>query len=128
MIFADSSYFIALAREKDRWHHDALKVSERTRDSFLVSEPIISESVTLVGSLEGGKAGKLLYEYFIDNCKIEFVDREMLSKSMEIFLNYDGSISLADAVSLEMMKENRVKKIISFDGDFDKVREIERVH
>lgn len=128
MIFADSSYFIALAREKDRWHSDALRVAGKNKDSFLVSDLIISESITLVGSLEGGKAGKLLYEYFIDNCKIEFVDREMLSKSMEIFLKYDGSISLADAVSVEMMKENRVKKIISFDGDFDKVREIERVH
>ena len=25
MIFADSSYFIAIAREKDRWHKDALR-------------------------------------------------------------------------------------------------------
>jgi len=33
MIFADSSYFIALAREKDRWHKDALRISERIRES-----------------------------------------------------------------------------------------------
>ncbi|MCG2727509.1 MAG: PIN domain-containing protein, partial [Candidatus Methanoperedenaceae archaeon] len=62
------------------------------------------------------------------NCKIEFIDSEMLAKGMETFLKYDGSISLADAVSVEIMKENRIKKIISFDGDFDKVREIERLH
>ncbi|MBU4373317.1 MAG: PIN domain-containing protein [Euryarchaeota archaeon] len=128
MIFADSSYFIALAREKDRWHKDALKLAEKINDPLLVSDLIISESVTMVGSLEGGKAGKLLYEYFIDNCKIEFIDSEMLAKGMETFLKYDGSISLADAVSVEIMKENRIKKIISFDGDFDKVREIERLH
>ncbi|MCZ7394033.1 MAG: PIN domain-containing protein [Candidatus Methanoperedens sp.] len=128
MIFADSSYFIALAREKDRWHKDALKLAEKINDPLLVSDLIISESVTLVGSLEGGKAGKLLYEYFIDNCKIEFIDSEMLAKGMETFLKYDGSISLADAVSVEIMKENRIKRIISFDGDFDKVREIERLH
>ncbi|MBU4491373.1 MAG: PIN domain-containing protein [Euryarchaeota archaeon] len=128
MIFADSSYFIAMAREKDRWHKDALKLAEKINDPLLVSDLIISESVTMVGSLEGGKAGKLLYEYFIDNCKIEFIDSEMLAKGMETFLKYDGSISLADAVSVEIMKENRIKKIISFDGDFDKVREIERLH
>ena len=128
MIFADSSYFIALARENDQWHDDALKICGKIKDSFLVSDLVISESVTLVGSLEGGKAGKLLYEYFIDNCKIEFVDSEMLAKSMEIFLKYDGSISLADSASVEIMKEHRIKKIISFDGDFDKVREIERIH
>ncbi len=128
MIFADSSYFIALAREKDRWHKDALKLAEKINDPLLVSDLVISESVTMVGSLEGGKAGKLLYEYFIDNCKIEFIDNEMLAKGMETFLKYDGSISLADAVSVEIMKENMIKKIISFDGDFDKVREIERLH
>lgn len=128
MIFADSSYFIALAREKDRWHKDALKLAEKINDTLLVSDLVISESVTMVGSLEGGKAGKLLYEYFIDNCKIEFIYSEMLAKGMETFLKYDGSISLADAVSVEMMKENRIKKIISFDGDFDKVKEIERLH
>ncbi len=128
MIFADSSYFIALAREKDRWHKDALKLAEKINDPLLVSDLIISESVTMLGSLEGGKVGKLLYEYFLDNCKIEFIDSEMLAKGMETFLKYDGSISLADAVSVEMMKENRIKKIISFDADFDKVREIERLH
>lgn len=127
MIFADSSYFIALAREKDRWHKDALKLTGKINDSFLVSDLIISESVTLVGSLEGGKAGKLLYEYFIDDCKIEFVGSEMLAKGMETFLKYDGSISLADAVSVQIMKGYNIKKIISFDGDFDKVKEIERV-
>lgn len=127
MIFADSSYFIALAREKDRWHKDALKLAGKINDSFLVSDLIISESVTLVGSLEGGKAGKLLYEYFIDDCEIEFIDSEMLAKGMETFLKYDGSISLADAVSVEIMKEYNIKKILSFDGDFDKVKEIERV-
>ncbi len=128
MIFADSSYFIALAREKDRWHSDALKVSGKIKDSLLVSELIISESVTLVGSLDDGKAGKLLYEYFIDNCKIEFIDTLMLSRGMETFLMYDGSISLADAVSVEIMKERRIKKILSFDADFDKIKGIERFH
>ncbi len=127
MIFADSSYFIAIAREKDRWHTDALKVSEKIRESLLISELVISESITMVGSFEGGKAGKTLYEYFIDNCGIEFIDEEMLAKAMDTFLKYDGSISLADASSIEIMKKNGIKKIISFDSDFDRVDEIDRL-
>ena len=127
MIFADSSYFIALAREKDRWHKDALELAERIRESLLISELIISESITLIGSFEGGKAGKILYEYFEDNCKIEFINEEILKRSLEIFLKYNGSISIADASSIEIMKKHRIKKIISFDSDFDKVNEIERL-
>ncbi len=40
MIFADSSYFIALAREKDKWHKDALRISDRVRESMIISELI----------------------------------------------------------------------------------------
>lgn len=128
MIFADSSYFIAIVREKDRWHKDALKLTEKIKESLLISELIISESITMVGSLEGGKAGKILYEYFIDNCRIEFMNEEMLEKAMDTFLKYNGSISLADASSIEIMKKHGVNKIISFDSDFDKVNEIDRIH
>jgi len=127
MIFADSSYFIALAREKDRWHKDALRISDRVRESMIISELIISESITTVGSFEGGKAGKTLYEYFLDNCKIEFINDDIMEKAMGIFLKYDGSISLADASSIEIMKKYGIKKIISFDGDFDKADEVERI-
>jgi predicted nucleic acid-binding protein len=128
MIFVDSSYFIAIAREKDRWHNNALKLVEKTNDSMMISDFIISESVTLVGSLEGGKAGKILYEYFIDNCKIYFIDEEILSKAIGSFLKYDGSLSLADAASIEVMKKHGIKKILSFDSDFDKIKEIDRIH
>jgi predicted nucleic acid-binding protein len=128
MIFVDSSYFIAIAREKDRWHKDALELFEKINDSFAISDFIVSESVTLVGSLEGGKAGKILYEYFIDNCKIYYVNEEILAKAIYTFLKYDGSISLADATSIEVMKIKRIKKILSFDSDFDKIKEIDRIH
>ncbi len=128
MIFADSSYFIGIAREKDRWHKDALRIAERNNESLLISDLIISESVTLVGSLEGGKVGKILYEYFVDNCKIVFTDADLLENAMETFLMYDGTISLADATSVEIMQQFGIDRIISFDSDFDKVNGIKRIH
>jgi hypothetical protein len=128
MIFADSSYFIAIVRAKDRWHSSALKLAEKITEPLMISDLVISESVTLVGALEGGKAGKLLYEYFTDNCKIHFMDEEMMAKAIGTFLTYDGSISLADATSVEIMKKHGIKKILSFDSDFDKIPEIERIH
>jgi predicted nucleic acid-binding protein len=57
-----------------------------------------------------------------------FINEEMMEKSMDTFLKYDGSISLADASSIEIMKKHGVKKIISFDSDFDKIQEIDRIH
>lgn len=128
MIFADSSYFIAALKKDDQWHEDALKIAETIKEQLFVSELIISESITMVGSYGGGKVGKILYEFFQDNCRIEYLDEEMLEKSMNTFLKYDGSISLADSSSVEIMKKYDVKKIISFDTDFDKIQGILRIH
>jgi len=128
MIFADSSYFIALVRKGDRWHDKAVNISEDLNESIMVSDLVVSESVTLVGSLEGGKKGKILYEFFADNCQIEFVDRDILGGAMETFLQYDGTLSIADSTSIELMKKFNIKMIVSFDGDFDKVGGIKRMH
>ncbi len=125
MIFVDSSYFIARIKTDDRWHNEALNL--KITDPLLISELIMSESITMVGAFNGGKAGKILYEFFLDNCRIEYLDEEMMEKSMDTFLKYNGTISLADSASIEIMKKHDVKKIISFDSDFDKIKGIERV-
>ena len=47
---------------------------------------------------------------------------------METFLKYDGTLSFADAVSVEIMKDLGINQIVSFDSDFDKVDGIIRIH
>ncbi len=126
MIFADSSYFVARLKKGDQWHKDAMNL--KIKEQLLISELIISESITMVGSFEGGKVGKTLYEFFLDECTIEYLDEKMMERSMDTFLKYDGTISLTDSSSFEIMKKYHVKKIISFDSDFDKVQEIVRIH
>lgn len=124
MIFVDSSYFIARLKTDDRWHNEALNL--KITDP-LISELIMSESITMAGAFNGGKAGKILYEFFLDNCRIEYLDEEMMEKSMDTFLKYNGTISLADSYSIEIMSKYNVKKIVSFDSDFDKIKGIERI-
>lgn len=128
MIFIDSSYFIAAAHEKDRWHRRAVELAGELSDKKLVSELVIVESVTGIGAIGGGKAGVDLYEYISGNCEVVFVDRELLGSAIPIYLKYDGTLSVADAVSVEVMRKRGIKKIISFDADFDRVPGISRVH
>jgi predicted nucleic acid-binding protein len=47
---------------------------------------------------------------------------------MEIFLKYGGKLSVADSVSIAIMKRRGIKKIISFDSDFDRVKGISRIY
>lgn len=129
MIYVDSSFFIALVLKNDQWHQRALNlVPEIEKSEKMISILNISEVVTLIGSLGGGKKGKLIYDYMIDNCHISYVDGDISNKSLEKFLKYDGTLSFADSVSLELMETFEIKKIASFDSDFDKVKIIQRIH
>ncbi len=129
MIFVDSSYYIAIADTKDQWHKKALKLSEYIENNgSVVSSFIISEVVTEIGRRSGGKVAYALYNYFTDNCKIIYIDRDLLSESMEIVLKYDGTLSLADAASVAIMDNMKINEIVSFDSDFDKVDFINRIH
>ena len=129
MIFVDSSYYIAIADTKDQWHKKALELSEYIETNIsVVSSFIISEVVTEIGRRSGGKVAYNLYNYFTDNCKIIYIDRDLLSESMEIVLKYDGTLSLADAASVTIMDNMKIGEIISFDSDFDKVDFINRIH
>ncbi|MFA5897031.1 MAG: hypothetical protein WC985_09060 [Thermoplasmata archaeon] len=59
MIFADSSYFVALADARDQWHEDALRLRRSVPQEFLVSELVAAESVTIVESRRGGKPARI---------------------------------------------------------------------
>jgi predicted nucleic acid-binding protein len=127
MIFADSSFFIGLLDRKDKWHDQALELSEGINEEMMVSDLVISESVTLAGSRSGGNAGQKLYEFFVDNCHIEYVDEDVLREGMEVFLRYDGKLSLPDSVSVVIMRRKVISRIASFDSDFDRVDGVKRV-
>ena len=59
MIFADSSYFIGIAREKDRWHNDALRVAKRNSEAFLISAYVRKQ---VAGDRKNG-CGVELFQY-----------------------------------------------------------------
>ena len=127
LIAADSSYFIALADKKDQWHQQAIVVKSRIPQEFRISTLTVSEAVTAIGYRAGGKAARVLYDYFIDNCSVETTDRQLLDSAMTVHLRFDGILSVADAVSVAMMNRDGIRQIVSFDSDFDKVKQIQRI-
>lgn len=129
MIFIDASFFIAAINKQDQWHEKAGEILPIIKkEEKLTSELILSESVTLVGSLFGGKKGLNLFNYILDNHQVHYVDKEMTFNAMETFLRYDGTLSFADSVSIEMMRNLKIDEIVSFDSDFDKVDGVIRIH
>jgi predicted nucleic acid-binding protein len=129
MIFADSSFFIALVDRKDQWHPAAKALLPVLADeTIIISDLIIAESVTIIGRRSGGKAGEHLYHYFMDNCECVITDEKILKEGMGVFLRYDGTLSVSDAVSVFIMEKKNINRILSFDSDFDKVEGVVRIH
>jgi len=129
LIFIDASFFIATLNKQDQWHEKAAEILPIVKkEEKITSGLILSESVTLVGSLFGNKTVLKLFNYILDNHGVYYVDKELSSSAMEIFLKYDGTLSFADAVSIEIMKDLKIDEIVSFDSDFDKIDGIIRIH
>ncbi len=60
----------------------------------------------------------------MDKDKIEAL--KIIQEAMNIFLKYDGTLSVADATTIFVMNLQNIKSILSFDSDFDKVKNIAR--
>ncbi|RAP52946.1 MAG: hypothetical protein BZ137_00355 [Methanosphaera sp. rholeuAM130] len=128
MIFIDASFIIALVLEKDEFHEKAVKLlSNIMTEDKIITMPMVVETINLIGSCNGGKVGVKIYEYIKDNYTIINYDK-LLDESIIHFLKYDGTLSLADSTAVNVMKNQGISEIYSFDSDFDKVDGIIRVH
>ena len=128
MIFGDSSYFVGLADAKDQWHNRAVSLRPQLKDTLVVSELVVSEALTIVGSRGGGRPANALYQFFKESCDLVFLSPSQLDSAAGYQLRYDGVLSLADCASLVIMSSHGIRQIASFDSDFDRVKGIERLH
>jgi predicted nucleic acid-binding protein len=129
MILVDSSVFIALADNHDQWHAAAKKIIPHiSKSTLVISGLILAEAVTAIGRRGGGKAAERLYHYLTDSCELVIPDEKILQEAMPVFVKYDGTLSVSDAVSVHIMELKNIQKIASFDSDFDKVDGIVRIH
>jgi predicted nucleic acid-binding protein len=132
LIFIDSGFLIALFIDKDQWHNNAINlianIDKLTKKDKILSNLIIEEIITMIGSLVGAKEAVETYNYIHDNYTIFNENKDLYDKSIMTFLKYDATLSLTDSTKVEIMKELGIHEIISFDSDFDKVNGIVRVH
>lgn len=129
LIFVDTSFIVAFVNKKDQWHPKTHTIADEIEsEEKIISNLVISETLTLLGKRFGGKIIKPVYNNMKDNYIIFDETRKLYDNSVNTQLKYDGTISLADSVSVEIMKELKINKIVSFDSDFDKVDKINRIY
>lgn len=129
MIFLDSSFIIALADEDDQFHETAVGVLPKLDSRRAISELVIAESVSAVGSRLGVKAGRAVFDNLLydSSTKTFFGGKRLYERAMLIFTKYGGRLSFADSVSVRLMYDQKITEIASFDSDFDDVENVARV-
>ena len=129
MIFIDSSFLIALTIERDQWHRQAVEVKNQIiNQKYLISTFMLSEALTHIGSKAGGKMAKPVYDYVTSTNEIIYPSKDMFLSAIDKFMQYNGTVSYADVLALEIMESHGIDTIVSFDSDFDKVKDIKRIH
>ena len=127
MILADTSYLLALFASNDERHSRASDLSARISEKVGLTDHVFSELITLLsrrsGSSEAYKVGTRILQ---SDLLILHVADEDLKPALETVKSH-SNVSMCDAISAVVMKKLGIRKILSFDSDFDRLG-FERIH
>ena len=131
-IFLDSSFIIALIIDKDDLSEKAILLKEKgiLKNECYISNLVINEVITIIGNKTNKKIARYSYYFLKDNFKLinEMEISNIIDRTMDTYLDYNTKLSFTDSSIVEVMKEQNITKLLSFDRYFDKVEGIERIY
>jgi len=130
MIFIDTSAFLAIVNEKDKYHEDAtgflneMKNGKAKVRKIWTSDYIIDETLTRIRYAVGHREAVTWGRSILASNVVEKinVDSDIFSMAWDLFETYeDKSLSFTDCTSFAIMKKKGIEKAFSFDEDFERV-------
>ncbi len=132
MIMTDTGFWIALLRRDDSLHSRAdelaLSVSE-SGESLALTEAVLGEFVTFMCRNDGPEAANRAAARILDTDNVVFMPAT-LAEVIDCIAQVKarGFYSYADALQVAVMESRNIKRVLSFDSDFDRVKGIKRVY
>ncbi|KZX16441.1 hypothetical protein MBCUT_08270 [Methanobrevibacter cuticularis] len=99
-------------------------------ENYIITNTVLTETINLVIKRlnRNTKAINEVYETITSEFTIIYENKELIQRSIETLIRYKATFGLADALSIEVMKELNIYEIFSFDDDFDNKERIVWVH
>lgn len=124
MLFIDTGAFIAKYIENDQFHLQAIKTwknLEHKKEKICTSNFILDETFTLLGRQANypfaAKIARVIYASEVIEIIRPSLDTEL--NALLLFEKYaDQKVSFTDCISFQLMKENNIKNVFSFDKHF----------
>ena len=122
MIFADTSFWVALRQRRDASHQTALRLGERFRSRLVVtSNLVLGESWTLFRAREGHREAIEWLDLVHANpgIRVDRIEPDLEDEAWSWLHKHDErAYSFVDATSFALMRRLRIGDALAFGGDF----------
>ena len=125
-VFVDTSGWFAAINTRDSHHHDVVQTYDdlvAKRTSFVTSSLVVAEMHILIVRDRGAAAGCALLDaiYTDPLYRVVAVDRDLESEATDRWLRkfVAQRFCLADAVSFEIMRRERIGEALALDHQFE---------
>ncbi len=126
-VLLDTSALLALLHAEDPFHHEAkhswdrlLRGVRTRRYALLTHHGIIMESSALVANRLGVEAVRRLHEELLLPAEIVWISEKLHRRATAAYFAADRRrVSLVDRLSFEVMREHRIRRAFTYDGDFE---------
>ena len=130
MIFVDSSFFIALANDRDGRHAEAKGLIEQVGGQRMAtSNHVRGETWTFLRRRRGHGRAVAFLDMLQRSRTIEVVDvgPDLEARAWKWLRSHDErAYSFVDATSFALMRSLKIREALAFDGDFSAAGFIER--
>ena len=130
MIFVDSSFWVALAIEKDRQHAHARGLFSSIGDEPLVTtNHVRGETWTFLRRKVGHDAAVRFLSSLEASSRLEMVhvEPDLEQRAITWLRRHDDrEYSFVDATSFAVMRSMKIREALAFDGDFAAAGFVER--
>ncbi|MAE49609.1 hypothetical protein CMI48_02155 [Candidatus Pacearchaeota archaeon] len=132
MIFLDSSFLIGYKIENDHHHERALKImkdiSSGTYGEAVFSDYVFDETLTVVfGKSKILQEAVSLGDQLLSSALLLRVDESVFQETFDLFREQKTKLSFTDCSIVALMRSHGVKRVATFDEEFQKVEGIEVV-
>ncbi len=136
-VFVDSGIFIAAFNRRDSNHENGKSLLDMIGNEFKIaytSDFVLNEIVSrLIKDIRKGRLKKKKFVNQIEEAiqdsalmRLEHVSERLVATAKACFKEYrDKYLSLTDWTIAVMMEELGIETLMSFDDDFDTIKEIE---
>ena len=129
MIFIDTCYIIALMNTKATKHNESIKLLPLIEnESTLINSTVLLEVQNNLHKHRYRNVRDEILELIYNMDNIYYLTENDYIDSLELYKHYNYSVNYSDCTIIKTMEKYQITNILSFNGDFDKIKGINRIY